>query len=176
MLNTDLGASPPPPHPHAHTPRADVSHACTPHMPCHGLSWMDRSCMCKRPREVWVTTTGLEKEGLPDATGQRGARMQTGPLLLQPPCSSGQWNVLKLSFLPHSANLQSFFIFPGWRFTYRHSNFKSSPCAELTLIFSRSLFLPISITLYNLWQINRSSCCTVYSTHGIILLSKCYFN
>ena len=58
-----------------------------------------------------MTTTGLEKEGLPDATGQRGARMQTGTLLLQAPCSSGWWNVLKLSFLPHSANLQKFFFF-----------------------------------------------------------------
>lgn len=57
-----------------------------------------------------MTITKLEKEGLPDTTGQE-AGLQTGTSLLQGSCFSGQQNVLRLSFRPHSASLQSSFTF-----------------------------------------------------------------
>lgn len=42
-----------------------------------------------------------------------------------------------------------YFFGSRWRFIYHHSNFTSSPRAKMTLIFIRSLFLPISIPLYS---------------------------
>lgn len=129
-----------------------------PHAPCHGPSWMDcggiwvdpwlespTQGQCRRAaghlgQQCWTTVAG--------DNGRQGCRPEHFSKLLAP--LGGSMSSGWLSS-PHSASRQSifFFFFQEWRCIYRHSNFKSPPCTEMTLIFSRSLLLRISITLYN---------------------------